>query len=404
MKKVLKIVLGVVLTLAVLIAAFVVYTTAKWNGTYSPPMPTVTVVTSPEAIARGERLFRSVCLDCHTGPDGRASGKTLTDFPAFIGEFHSGNLTSDATHGIGNWSDPELARFIRTTIGKDGKPRAMPSTGKIGDSDVAAIIAFMRSGDPLFAPAPVSPGSSKLTVVGTIIFTWLLGIHDDMPASLRVPPAAVSAEYGKYVAGVYDCGQCHTGGFSFTKDQKPGAYGGGFEFEVDSYGGKTVISPNLTFDATGLGSPEGKWTSAAFITALRDGITPDGRVLRVPMPRFRYTEDVELAALYEFLKTLPHVNRPKDPGTAPETRASGTADPEALWNQLGCPACHGEGAPFRDKLKQSIGRPVADVASWIRDPQAQKPGTQMPTFRDLLDEPRSLALAAWVQARAAAMK
>jgi mono/diheme cytochrome c family protein len=402
MKKVLKIVLGVVAALALLIGGFVAYTTAKWNGTYSPPMPAFVRATSPEALARGERLFRSVCLDCHTGSDGRASGKSLTDFPAFIGEFHSANLTSDATHGVGNWSDPELARFIRTTIGRDGKPRAMPSTGKIGDSDVAAIVAFMRSGDPLFAPVAVSPGTSKLTVVGTIIFTWLLGIHADMPVKVPVPIAAVNAEYGKYAAGVYDCGQCHTGGFSFTKDQKPGAYGGGFEFDVDSYGGKTVISPNLTFDATGLGN--GKWTSSAFVTALRDGATPDGRILRLPMPRFRLADDTELAAIFEYLKTLPHVSRPRDPGTAPETRASGASDPETLWNQLGCPACHGEGAPFRDKLKQSVGRPVADVASWIRDPQAQKPGTQMPTFRDVLDEPRSMALAAWVQARAAALK
>jgi mono/diheme cytochrome c family protein len=399
MKKLLKIAGLVLAALVVLVAAFVAVTYIRWNKTYNPPFPSISRATEPEALARGERLFRSICSECHTDESGRASGKPLADFPAFLGEYHSGNLTSDPTHGVGGWTDAELARFIRSGIDRRGRPRAMVPTGRIGDPDVAAIIGFMRSGDALFAPVAVAARPTKLTLPGAIIFTWLLGIRDDAPLSVPVPRAELSAAYGEYVAHIYDCGQCHTAGFSASKDLEPGAFGGGFEFDVPN--GEAVVSPNLTFHESGLGNHQ--WTAQEFIVAVRDGVMPDGRVLLPPMGRFRFVDDTELTALLEYLKTVPKLDRPRTRSQL--AKAPGIdAKAEALWTGLGCAACHDEGAPFRDRLKQSLGKPVAEVASWIRDPQAKKPGTQMPTFRDVLDEPRSLELAAWVQARAAAMK
>jgi mono/diheme cytochrome c family protein len=209
----------------------------------------------------------------------------------------------------------------------------------------------------------------------------------------------VSAAYGEYAAHIYDCGQCHTAGFKASKDLEPGAFGGGFEFDVPN--GEVIVSPNLTFHESGLGNHQ--WTAPEFIVAVRDGVMPGGRVLLPPMGRFRFADDTELTAILEYLKTVPKLDRPRTRSQLAKAPGS-DAKAEALWTGLGCAACHDEGAPFRDKLKQSVGKPVADVASWIRDPQAKKPGTQMPTFRDVLDEPRSLELAAWVQARAAAMK
>jgi mono/diheme cytochrome c family protein len=400
MKKALRIGLGALASLVFALLAFIAITYVVWNKTYSPALPVMQRATSPEALARGERLFRGICAECHVDDSGRARGKPLTDFPAFIGDFHTANLTSDFAAGVGAWTDPELARLIRTSIDKDGRARAMPSTGHIGDADVAAIIGFMRSGDPLFAPVADRAPPTRLTVVGTVVFTWMLGVRSDAPVRIVVPPAAVSVAYGKYAAQIYDCGMCHTAGIGGTKEEGKGGYAGGFEFE-DSLD-RTVVSPNITFDETGLGA--GSWSAQEFVAAVRNGVTGNGRILRPPMPRFRYADDTELAAVFEFLKTVPRVHRPREKGTLPEAHGSASANPEALWMQLGCPACHGEGAPFRDKLKQSLGKPTADVASWIRDPQAKKPGTQMPTFRDVLDEPRSLTLAAWVQSRAAAMK
>jgi mono/diheme cytochrome c family protein len=399
MKKLLKIAGVALAALVVLVVAFIAVTYVRWNKTYNPPFPAITRATEPEVLARGERLFRGICAECHTDGSGKASGKRLDDFPAFLGEYYAGNLTSDPVHGVGGWTDAELARFIRSGIDRKGRPRAMVPTGRIGDADVAGIIGFIRSGDPLFSPVARPATPTKLTLPGTIIFTWLLGIRSDAPASVPVPRAQVSADYGEYAVHIYDCGQCHTAGFKAGKELEPGAFGGGFEFDVPN--GEAIVSPNITFHESGLGGRQ--WTPQEFLVAVRDGVMPDGRVLLPPMGRFRYADDTEIFAIFEYLKTVPKLDRPRTKTQL--ARVPGNdAKAEALWNGLGCVACHDEGAPFRDKLKQSVGEPVADVASWIRDPQAKKPGTQMPTFRDVLDEPRSLELAAWVQARAAAMK
>ena len=70
------------LALAVVVAGLVVR--AKWvvEKSYADvPEPEIVADTSPEGVARGELLFQSVCLECHGGPDGRATGKRLTDLP-----------------------------------------------------------------------------------------------------------------------------------------------------------------------------------------------------------------------------------------------------------------------------------------------------------------------------------
>jgi mono/diheme cytochrome c family protein len=399
MRKALRIVGALVAAIVLAAAGFVALTNYRYGRAYDPPYPAVARATSPEALARGEKLFRTICAGCHVDGSGRARGMPLPDFPAFMGSYHSANLTSDPKGGIGAWSDAELARFLRTAIDRDGNFRPMPPLRTMGDADVAAVIGFMRSPDPLFSPVAEKAPRSVSKLAGKIVFAWIFGIHADTPVSIPVPPKGPTVEYGRYTAGIYDCGMCHTEGFGGNKANEPGGYGGGFEFEDAQ--GRTIYSPNITFDPSGLGGKN--WSRADFVRVLSQGTTPDGRVLRPPMPVFGLADADELGAIYEFLKTVPKVDRPRKKGTQPEARASSATDPEALWTGLGCVGCHGDGAPFRDKIKQSLGKPVADVARWIRDAQSIKPGTQMPTFHDVLDEPRALALAAWVQARAASL-
>src|SRR5690606_2851530 len=46
------------------------------NGDYAHvPEPAIVADTTPEGIARGEMLFQTICMECHGGPDGRATGK-----------------------------------------------------------------------------------------------------------------------------------------------------------------------------------------------------------------------------------------------------------------------------------------------------------------------------------------
>lgn len=61
------------------------------------------------------------------------------------------------------------------------------------------------------------------------------------------------------------------------------------------------------------------------------------------------------------------------------------------------PVCHATGAPFEDRLRGASGRPTADVAAWILNPERFRPGTAMPTFAGRLSETEALALAGWIQ-------
>lgn len=64
---------------------------------------------------------------------------------------------------------------------------------------------------------------------------------------------------------------------------------------------------------------------------------------------------------------------------------------------LGCVSCHGPEAPYHQNLKASINRPVDEVVRWILDPQAIKPGTEMPSFEGAIEPEEARRLAEWTQ-------
>ena len=90
------------------------------------------------------------------------------------------------------------------------------------------------------------------------------------------------------------------------------------------------------------------------------------------------------------------------PSPLPLVLAQATSKPPvdaaALFSRLGCTLCHAPGARYHDRLAQAAGKPEADVARWIRNPESFVPGTAMPTYASLLDEPSALALARWIRA------
>ncbi len=67
--------------------------------------------------------------------------------------------------------------------------------------------------------------------------------------------------------------------------------------------GRPIRTANITFDReTGIG---GKYTKAQFIRALKQGVRPDGSLLRYPMEPRPALTDSEAGAIYEYLKTVP---------------------------------------------------------------------------------------------------
>ena len=77
-----------------------------------------------------------------------------------------------------------------------------------------------------------------------------------------------------------------------------------------------------------------------------------------------------------------------------------TAEPDApaLFSRLGCALCHAPGARYHDRLTQSAARSEEEVTRWIRNPEKYSPGTPMPAYSSLVDEPSARALARWIRA------
>lgn len=399
LRKLLRIVAVLAALLLVALGGVVAYAVYRAGRPIEAPYPPIRADRSPQGVARGAVIFHAVCEPCHRAPDSeRAAGAYLAQIPKDLGTFYASNLTSDVAAGIGGLRDEEIARAIRYGVNRHGRISVMPGSA-MGDADVAAVIGFLRSEDPLFLPDPQRLPPSRFSLLGKVIFALTGGF--DLPAwpasGMPTPERAPTVEYGRYMADVvYGCGGCHTPGSPRDTDkvQGPDAYTGGLEMRDAT--GRVVISPNLTLHESGLGS----WTREDFARALRDGIRPDGAVLRSPMPRFRGADDIEIAALWAYLASLPRL-----PGAAPRPPAKDMApgarpdqSPEVLFVSLGCADCHAPGARYHANLARAFGRPAEDVARWILNPEAFQPGTQMPTYADLIDEPAALALARWIQA------
>lgn len=362
------------------------------------PLPPLQAATDEASLERGRHIFTNVCAGCHMqDSSGRVAGGLIADLPPPFGAVYAANITSHPTAGIGSMKDEEIARAVRYGVRRDGRRIVIMPVLGMSDEDLRAVIGFMRSNDPLFAPDERPQPHPELSPVGTLALGLSLAPIASHPASgLQAPPQGPTPEYGRYLAfDVYGCAECHSPGVAQDRMHKPEAFSGGFEFMTAA---GSVYSTNITFHESGLG----RWSLEQFSRAMREGVNPDGYVLREPMMRVRGLKDTDAEALYRFLQTLPKLaGKPIPEGAAVRAKASPQAAPEQLFTQLGCVSCHGKGARFQAMLKRAKDKPAVEVARWIRNPEAIVPGTQMPTYAELIDETQAVALAAWVQEQAA---
>lgn len=386
---------------AVLVVGVVVFSGlagwAQWviRRDYSQvPLPPIAANASPAAIERGELLFQSLCMECHAGADGRATGKRLDEVPAFLGTMWSANL-AHAELGVHRRSDGELARVLRHGVQPNGRLSvAMNGFKHIGDDDVAAILGYIRSRPPVFEPAGGVQPRTRLSLVGSLILTWVAKVGPEAsPTRIAVPAKGPTVEYGRYMATVLDCVGCHTVGFGDDKLRDPAALAGGLEFTDPT--GVPIFSRNITFDeATGIG----RWSVDDLERAVTRGVRPEGTVVRKPMPLFSRLDRTDVEALYRFLQSMPKVKQPNTPGGQPVARPQPGEPAEVLFVKVGCAACHGEAGPYRDKLLTAEEKTDGELTEWILDPQASKPGSAMPSFKGVLDHQQAEDLARYVKA------
>ena len=252
--------------------------------TRSAPVPDLKVAGTPEQIWRGQVIADSFCGACHskTGPltGGVDIGK---DFPIPVGSFVSSNLTPAGR--LGHWSDGEIFRAIRNSVDADGHwliVMSYTNAGKLNDSDIQALIAYMRS-QPAAGQQTVNP-PDKLNLLGVVMLGAGM-LPEGTPVFTSVitaPSKGPTVQYGEYIMSYQDCRECH--GAKLT---------GGVEGQLGP------IGPDLNLVKG--------WKLEEFIATMRTGRDPGGYELSKQMPwrPIGKMDDEELGAVYEYLTHLP---------------------------------------------------------------------------------------------------
>ena len=218
------------------------------------------------------------------------------------------NITPDPESGIGKWTDGEIIRSIREGVDHKGLGLfpIMPYFiyRSISDQDAAAVVAYMRSLEPVEATRPER----------SIDFPMNLLIEmfpEPLDGPVAHPDPSNPVAYGEYLATIARCGFCHTPRQNQGKDGIPGMeFSGGVPFAL---GSKITPSKNLTPDQTGIGP----WTKAAFIARFKRFGDPQP-VARIEdntlmdWPAYSGMTEADLGAIYEFLRSLPPVKSTGD--------------------------------------------------------------------------------------------
>jgi mono/diheme cytochrome c family protein len=109
-------------------------------------------------------------------------------------------------------------------------------------------------------------------------------------------------ERGTYlVETITACANCHSPKDPKTAEVVEGMdFAGSFMAREEEF---TVYAPNITMDIeTGIGS----WSDEEIVVAIRDGLRPDGSLVRPPMPSpfYRTMSDYDVRAVVAYLRTI----------------------------------------------------------------------------------------------------
>jgi len=309
-----KIILRILTGMSIIVIVFVLYVLFSWDKQFDAPYPDLKASTDSATIARGKYLAfgPAHCSVCHVPMDKVMAVDAGMEMPLIggwempipPGTFRAPNLTSDKETGIGNRSDAEIARTMRYMVHHDGRLvfPFMPFQ-QMSDEDVIAIISFLRAQEPVNNEVPQSDYSflgKALIALGAIKAE---GPKSDPPVSFVRDTTVL---YGSYIANsVANCVGCHT-----ARDLKTGEFigepfAGGFYMAPDELSkGYAFVTPNLTPDPE-TGSMA-QWSEEMFVNRFRFGRINEGS--HMPWGTFSRMDDLDLRAVYRYLKSLEPVN------------------------------------------------------------------------------------------------
>jgi cytochrome c553 len=248
-------------------------------------VPELTVAGTASQVHRGKEIADGFCGACHSKTGTLTGGMDVgKDFPIPIGSFVSSNLTPVGQ--LSHWSDGEIFRAIRNAVDAKGNRlvvMSLTNAGKLSDDDIQSLIAYIRSRPPSGEKTPEPP--DQLSALGLIMLG--AGMLPDgkpvMSGVINAPAKSASPQYGEYILSYQDCRECH--GSKLT---------GGVQGQLPPIGPGMGIMKD--------------WTLEGFISTMRTGIDPAGHHLGKAMPwePIGKMDDEELAAMYEYLVSLPN--------------------------------------------------------------------------------------------------
>jgi mono/diheme cytochrome c family protein len=368
--------------------------------------------TGQELIARGEYLTVAAdCAACHTTKGGKPFAGGLA-FKLPFGTIYSPNITPDNAAGIGNWSDSEFVRAMRSGVGKHGDDLypAFPYTSYalLSTDDILAIKAYLATVIPVAESAPANelafPFNQRPLMRG-----WKLLF---LPRGQFEPDAGKDKIWndGAYlVEALAHCGECHTPrGLMFQRKQGVALSGG----DVDGW-----KAWNITSDKEyGLGG----WSDEQIAEMLSAGHAKGRGVAAGPM---REAVDLSLSklpqsdidAIVAYLRTVPAVSGARDLKAVRRNDGELTAESTQVSpsNQSGksiyagaCASCHGWNGEGQFNPRAAIlgGHALSDpTASNVLRVVLQgssdhetAPGKTMPSFAKIYSDEDVAALANYV--------
>lgn len=251
-------------------------------------------------LERGRYIVEVIgaCGNCHTpqGPEGpdesrHLAGGTPIEEPGMVAIPR--NITPDMETGIGAWTDDQIIRAIREGVRSDGRvlgpPMPFGMYRQISDRDVKAIVAYLRTVQPVRNELQPSTYDFPLPE------SWGPPV-ESVPEPSRDDPVA----YGAYLAGpLGHCIECHTTPDAQGLPDLENALGaGGMLFH-----GPWGVSASRNLTPTGL---SGK-SDADIKHTIKTGILADGTRLQPPMgfAYYAHLTDDDLDAIVAYLRSLP---------------------------------------------------------------------------------------------------
>jgi mono/diheme cytochrome c family protein len=262
---------------------------------------TVAAHAQSDLVKRGDYLVNGIltCGNCHTpkGPTGDIKDKAFSgglswDEPPF--KVTAPNITQDNETGIGNWSDADIKKLMRTGLLPNGVHIAMVMpTGFyhiMTEGDLNAVVAYLHTIKPI--SNRVQDPVYKMQQVEAVFPGGEAPYTEAMMGD--------KVKRGFYLATIGHCMECHTpmGPHGHPWD-KLGT--GGMEFP-GPWG--VSVSRNITQSKDkGIGA----WTDDEIKRAITTGVSRDGSHLKPPMG-FHYYATLttgDLDAIVAYLRTVP---------------------------------------------------------------------------------------------------